>query len=154
MATLKLGDNAPNFLLPGIDGKNYSLNNFANKKIVLFFYPKDDTPTCTKEACSFRDNITDFEKKDVVIIGVSPDGIQSHSKFVSKFKLNFLILSDESKDVLKKYGVWRMKILFGRKYKGVVRTTFIINEKGKISHIFPKVIVKGHINKVLKALDE
>ncbi|MDP1675386.1 MAG: thioredoxin-dependent thiol peroxidase [Bacteroidota bacterium] len=154
MAVLKIGNKAPNFLLQSNDGKTHALKDFFGKKIVLFFYPKDDTPTCTKQVCSFRDNLSGIEEKGAVVIGISPDGIKSHNKFVLKYKLNFQILSDETKKVIKKYGVWNKKILFGRKYMGVVRTTYIINEEGRISHIFPKVLVNGHINKVLKVLAE
>ena len=121
---------------------------------MLYFYPKDDTSGCTKEACSFRDNLSSVKKKDAVVVGVSPDGITAHEKFISKYDLNFLLLSDESKDMLQAYGVWKEKSMYGRKYMGVERTTLIIDEKGKISHVFPKVKVDGHTEEVLKALSE
>lgn len=154
MAELTVGDRAPDFSLVAHDGKKYSLKDFRGKKVVLYFYPEDDTETCTAQACSFRDHFPDIRKHDAVLLGISPDGISSHQKFASKYKLNFLILSDESKKVIKQYGVWKMKLMFGRKYMGVIRTTFIINAGGIISHIFPKVRVKGHAEQVLQALSE
>jgi len=154
MAVLSVGSSAPKFSLVANDGKKYSLKDFKGKKIVLYFYPKDDTSGCTAEACSFRDNLTAIKKKGAVVIGVSPDGLKSHEKFVSKYDLNFPVLSDESKEMLTEYGVWQEKSMYGRKYMGVVRSTFIIDEKGTISHIFPKVKVEGHTEEILKALSE
>lgn len=154
MAALKIGDAAPDFSLLGSDGKTYSLKDFKGKKVVLYFYPKDDTSGCTAEACSFRDNLSAIKKKDAVVIGVSADSVESHTKFIDKYDLNFTLLSDENKTVLKKYGVWKEKSMYGRKYMGIERTTFIINEHGKISHIFPKVKVNGHTEEVLTALSE
>lgn len=154
MANLNVGSKAPNFSLVANDGKNYSLKDFKGKKVVLYFYPKDDTTGCTAEACSFRDNLSAIKKKGALVLGVSPDGLKSHEKFVSKYDLNFPVLSDESKEMLTEYGVWQEKSMYGRKYMGVVRTTYIIDEKGKISHIFPKVKVDGHTEEVLKALSE
>lgn len=151
---LNVGNKAPIFSLVANDGKNYSLKDFKGKKIVIYFYPKDDTSGCTAEACSFRDNLTSIKKKGAVLLGVSPDGLKSHEKFVSKYDLNFPVLSDESKEMLSEYGVWQEKSMYGRKYMGVVRTTYIIDEKGKISHIFPKVKVDGHSEEILKALSE
>jgi peroxiredoxin Q/BCP len=154
MTAVEVGKKAPNFSLVANDGKKYSLKNFKGKKIVLYFYPKDDTSGCTAEACSFRDNLSAIKKKGAIVLGVSPDGIKSHEKFVSKYDLNFPVLSDESKEMLTDYGVWQEKSMYGRKYMGVVRTTFIIDESGKIAHIFPKVKVDGHIEEVLKVLSE
>jgi thioredoxin-dependent peroxiredoxin len=154
MDSLNVGSKAPNFSLVANDGKKYSLKDFKGKKIVLYFYPKDDTSGCTAEACSFRDNLSSIKKKGALVLGVSPDGLKSHEKFVSKYDLNFPVLSDESKEMLTEYGVWQEKSMYGRKYMGVVRTTYIIDEKGKISHIFPKVKVDGHTEEVLKALSE
>lgn len=154
MAELLPGAKAPAFSLTGQDGKQYSLKDLKGKKIVLYFYPKDDTSGCTKEACSFRDNLSAVKKKGAVIIGVSPDPVSAHEKFQKKYDLNFPLLSDESKKMLTEYGVWQEKSMYGRKYMGVVRTTFIIDEKGKITHIFPKVKVDGHTEEVLKALSE
>jgi len=154
MAILKVGSKAPNFSLLASDGKTYSLKDFKGKKVVLYFYPKDDTAVCTAEACSFNQNLSAVKSSGAVVLGVSPDGLKSHTKFVSKYDLNFLILSDESKKMLREYGVWQQKSMFGNTYMGVVRTTFVIDEKGKVSHIFPKVRVKGHVEKILKALSE
>ncbi len=148
------GAKAPDFSLAAQDGKKYSLKDFKGKKVVLYFYPKDDTSGCTAEACSFRDNLSSVKKKGAVILGVSPDPVKSHEKFSGKYGLNFPILSDESKKMLTDYGVWQEKSMYGRKYLGVVRTTFIIDEKGKITHIFNKVKVEGHTDEVLKALSE
>jgi peroxiredoxin Q/BCP len=154
MANLNVGSKAPNFSLVANDGKKYSLKDFKGKKVVLYFYPKDDTSGCTAEACSFRDNLSAIKKKGALVLGVSPDGLKLHEKFVSKYDLNFPVLSDESKEMLTEYGVWQEKSMYGRKYMGVVRTTYIIDEMGKISHIFPKVKVDGHTEEVLKALSE
>ena len=152
MAELKIGVEAPDFSLTGDDGKTHSLKEFRGKKVVLYFYPKDNTSGCTKEACSFRDNLSSIKKKGAVLIGVSADGTESHKKFISKYDLNFPLLSDEGKTVLEKYGVWKLKSFMGRKYMGIERTTLIIDEKGKISHIFPKVKVENHTTEVLAAL--
>ena len=152
MAELKIGSIAPDFSLDGDDGKKHSLKEFRGKKIVLYFYPKDDTSGCTKEACSFRDNLSSVKKKGAIVLGISADGTESHKKFISKYDLNFPLLSDESKSVLEAYGVWKLKSFMGRRYMGIERTTVIIDEKGKISHIFPKVKVEGHTEEVLNAL--
>ena len=152
MAELKIGSEAPDFSLTGDDGKKHSLKEFRGKKVVLYFYPKDDTSGCTKEACSFRDNLSSIKKKGAVLLGVSADGAESHKKFISKYDLNFPLLSDESKSVLEMYGVWKLKSFMGRKYMGIERTTLIVDEKGKISQIFPKVKVEGHTEEVLNAL--
>jgi len=152
MTQLKLGDKAPEFSLLGDDGKEHSLKDFKGKKVVLFFYPKDDTSGCTKEACSFRDNSSLIKKKGAVVLGISGDSVESHKKFVSKYDLNFVLLSNEDKSVLDAYGVWKEKSMYGRTFMGIERTTFIIDEHGKIAHIFPKVKVDGHTEEVLNAL--
>jgi peroxiredoxin Q/BCP len=152
MTQLKIGDKAPDFSLMGDDGKEHSLKDFKGKKIVLFFYPKDDTSGCTKEACSFRDNTPLIKKKGAVVLGVSGDSIESHKKFVSKYDLNFVLLSNEDRSVLDAFGVWKEKSMYGRTFMGIQRTTFIIDEQGRISHIFPKVRVDGHTDEVLNAL--
>jgi peroxiredoxin Q/BCP len=152
--SLKVGNKAPAFTLPNQDGKKVSLKDFLGKKVVLYFYPKDNTPGCTKEACDFRDTFPKFEKSNAVILGVSPDTPESHKKFIEKHNLNFTLLSDTEKKVLEKYGVWKEKSMYGRKYMGVERTTVIIDENGRIEKIFPKVKVKGHAEEVLKALGE
>jgi peroxiredoxin Q/BCP len=152
MSLPAVGTKAPSFTLAASDGKKYSLKDFAGKKIVLYFYPKDDTSGCTSEACSFRDHLSEFKKKGAVVLGVSPDSVSSHEKFIKKYDLTFPLLSDESKEMLTSYGVWQEKSMYGRTYLGVSRTTFIIDEKGKISHVFPKVKVKGHTEEILQAL--
>jgi len=149
---LKSGDMAPDFTLPSNDGKEISLKDFRGKKVVIFFYPKDDTPGCTKEACSFRDNLSKVRKKGAEILGISADSVASHRKFSEKFDLTFPLLSDESKNVLKSYGVWKQKTFMGRKYMGIERTTFIINEDGTISHIFSRVKVEGHTDDVIEKI--
>ncbi len=149
---LKVGDKAPNFNLISDEGKKISLKDLNGKKVILFFYPKDDTSGCTKEACSFRDNIKVIEKKKAVVIGVSKDNTASHQKFKKKYDLNFTLLSDESLDMLKEYEVWKEKSMYGKKYMGVERTTYVIDEKGIIKQIFNKVNVEGHTEEVLEKL--
>ncbi len=149
---IKEGNKAPTFTLPDGTGKKISLENFLGRKVVLYFYPKDMTSGCTKEACDFRDTHPDFKKLKAVVLGVSPDSIDSHKKFSDKYALPFTLLSDENKKVLEKYGVWKEKSMYGRKYMGVERTTVIIDEKGTIRKIFPKVKVNGHVEEVLKEL--
>ena len=149
---LKAGDKAPSFTLPSSDGSEVSLSDFKGKNVVLYFYPKDDTPGCTTEACSFRDDLSAFKRKGAVVLGISVDGIESHQKFAEKYSLSFPLLSDEGKKVVKAYGVWKEKNLYGRKYMGTERTTFIIDKRGIITHIFPKVHVDGHSKEVLDIL--
>lgn len=149
-----VGEKAPNFTLKDSEGKKVSLKDFAGKKVVLYFYPKDMTSGCTKEACDFRDNFPNFEKIKAVVIGISPDSVESHKKFKEKYNLPFILLSDENKEIVQKYGVWKEKSLYGKKYMGVERTTFIIDEEGKIIKKFPKVKVNGHVEEVLKLLSE
>jgi peroxiredoxin Q/BCP len=152
--TLKPGVKSPSIKLKNQDGKIVSLTDFKGKNIVLYFYPKDNTSGCTKEACNFRDEFPKFDKLNAVILGVSPDSVESHLKFKNKYKLPFDLLSDEKKEVLKKYKVWKEKSMYGRKYMGVERTTFILDGKGKISKIFPKVKVDKHNTEVMEALKE
>ncbi len=152
MATLNIGDAAPDFSLPTGDGKTLSLKDLRGKKVVLYFYPKDNTSGCTKEACSFRDEIKKFERKGTVIVGVSADSVESHRKFAGKFDLPFPLVSDEKKDVISAYGVWKKKSLYGRTFLGIERTTFIIDETGKIAQIYRKVKVDGHVGDVLASL--
>ncbi len=146
------GKKAPDFSLAADNGETVTLSELKGKKVVLYFYPKDDTPGCTKEACSFRDGFREIQKKGAVILGVSPDTVKSHEKFREKYNLNFSLLSDPEKEVLKAYGVWKEKALYGRKYMGVERTTFVIDEAGKIKKVFPKVKVDGHYEEVLAEL--
>ena len=152
MAQPAVGRKAPEFTLPSGEGKNISLGDLKGKKIVLYFYPKDDTPGCIKEACAFRDSNKEIKAKGAVVIGISADGVESHRKFSDKYDLSFPLVSDEKKEVVRKYGVWGKKSFMGKEYMGIVRTTFIINEKGIITHIFPKVRVAGHSQEVLDAL--
>jgi len=146
------GKKAPDFKLKNQNGEIVSLSDYKGKNVVLYFYPKDNTSGCTAEACSFRDDFPKFEKNDAVILGVSPDSVVSHKKFEQKYNLNFNLLSDEEKKVIEKYHVWKEKNMYGRKYMGVERTTYIINPDGKIKKIFRKVKVNGHNNEVLEAL--
>jgi len=150
---LKIGQKAPAFSLPNQDGKIVSLSDYKGKKVVLYFYPKDDTPGCTKESCAFRDGIDEIHGNGAEVLGVSGDSVESHKKFVKKFNLNFPLVSDESKKMIRAYGVWKEKSLYGRKYMGIERTTFIIDENGKIDDIFHKVKVEGHLEEVLGELD-
>ena len=146
------GKKAPAFKLKDHAGNSYSLKDFAGKKLVLYFYPKDNTSGCTKEACSFRDNLSEIEKLGAVVVGVSGDSEASHKKFIDKFSLNFTLLSDESKEMLEKYGVWKEKSMYGKKYMGIERTTLVIDENGVVLKIFPKVKVDGHTEEILKVL--
>lgn len=149
---LEEGKKAPAFKLKNQDGKTVALSEFKGKNVVLYFYPKDNTSGCTAEACNFRDDFPKFGKLDAVILGVSPDSVESHRKFADKFNLPFTLLSDESKAMLEKYGVWKEKSMYGRKYMGVERTTVVIDGAGKIKKIFRKVKVPGHNKDVMDAL--
>lgn len=149
---LNPGDKAPYFELQDQDGNLVKLTDFEGKNLVLYFYPKDDTSGCTKEACSFRDELPSFEGINAAIVGVSPDSVKSHRKFIDKYSLNFTLLSDESKSMLEAYGVWKEKSMYGKKYMGVERTTYIIDPSGKIKAVFNKVKVDGHTEEVKKAL--
>ena len=151
---LKVGDKAPDFNVSTDAGQKVKLADFKGKKIVLYFYPKDDTPGCTKEACAFRDGISEIKDRGAVVLGVSTDSVDSHKKFSSKFDLNFPLLADTDKKIVEAYGVWKEKINYGKKYMGIERTTFIINKEGKISHIFPKVKVDEHYDEVIDALED
>lgn len=149
---LKEGDKAPDFKLKDSNGKIVSLKDFRGKDVVLYFYPKDDTSGCTKEACSFRDSYPDFNKLDAVILGISADSEESHRKFISKYELPFTLLSDPGKEAIDAYGVWKEKSMYGKKYMGIERTTFLIDRNGKIKKIFPKVKVDGHADEILSFL--
>jgi thioredoxin-dependent peroxiredoxin len=153
MAPMPLeGDRAPDFILPSSDGTDVSLRSLLGKKVILYFYPKDDTPGCTTEACAFNAGLSQIRRKGAVVLGVSADSIASHRKFADKFELSFPLLSDESRKTLKAYGVWQEKSFMGRKYFGIVRTTFLIDEKGKVLRVFPKVRVAQHTDEVLALL--
>ena len=151
---MKVGDKAPDIKLMYDQGKQVSLKDFKGKKVVLYFYPRDMTPGCTKEACSFSENQSRVTKLGAVVLGVSADSVESHKKFKDKYDLGFPLLSDPKKETIEKYGVWKEKNMYGKKMMGVERTTFIIDENGKITHIFPKVKVDGHTDQVIKALQE
>jgi thioredoxin-dependent peroxiredoxin len=152
--TLLAGDPAPSFSLPADGAKTLSLENFQGQKVVLYFYPKDDTSGCTKEAQEFNALKDDFAKAGAVIIGVSPDSAASHDKFKAKYNLDFPLAADEAKDMLKAYGVWVEKSMYGKKYMGVERTTFLIDGQGRVQKIWSKVKVPGHAEEVLKAVRE
>lgn len=145
-------DAAPDFELPASNGQTIRLKDLRGQNIVVYFYPKDDTPGCTVEACAFRDSHKDFGKHNAVVIGVSPDGLKSHGKFITKFGLPFLLLADENKKMAQDYGVWVEKSMYGKKYMGVARTTFVIDAKGKIAKVFEKVKPEGHDKEVLEVL--
>jgi len=148
---LKEGSTAPAFKTKDANGQTVSLKDLRGQRVVLYFYPKDDTPGCTKEACSFRDAFSQYKKKGIAVLGVSPDNEASHQKFVTKYKLPFTLLADTDKSIAEAYGVWGEKKFMGRTYMGVHRTTFLIDEKGKIKKIFEKVKPEDHANEVLEA---
>ena len=154
MATeaLKEGAKAPSFKLPSSTGESIDLADYAGKTIVLYFYPRADTPGCTKEACGFRDAIAGYKKLGVPVFGISPDPVKDVTKFAEKFDLNFPLLADEDHAVTEKYGVWQEKSMYGKKYMGAARTTFIIGPDGKIRHVFEKVKPEGHDQEVLEYL--
>jgi len=149
---LEPGDRAPDFKLEGDDGKTHSLKEFAGKTLILYFYPKDMTPGCTTQACEFRDSAAGYKKKKAVVVGVSPDKATTHGKFRDKFGLNFLLLADPDHKVAEAYGAWGDKVLYGRKYKGIIRSTFVIDEKGKLVSAQHKVSPKGHAAAVLESI--
>ncbi len=149
----KLNEAAPSFELPDDNGKVHKLEDYRGKKLILYFYPKDDTPGCTTEACNFRDDYSEFEKAGVIILGVSPDSVKSHRKFKSKYSLTFPLLADEGHVVCEKYGVWGKKKMMGREYDGVFRTTFLIGKDGKVVRIFENVKPADHSKEILAAID-
>lgn len=149
---LKEGDKAPDIKLETDTGQSMSLSSLKGKKVVLYFYPKADTPGCTVEACEFRDSSKKFAKKNAVIIGISPDAVKSQAKFKGKFELPFTLLADVDKAAANAYGVWQEKNMYGKKVMGIVRSTFVIGEDGKIEKIFTKVKAQGHADEVLSLL--
>jgi thioredoxin-dependent peroxiredoxin len=152
--TVEVGQKAPNFTLLANNGEEVSLSQFQGKAIVLYFYPKDMTPGCTTQACDFRDNYESFSELDAVILGVSPDPIARHEKFIAKHDLPFLLLADEDHEVAEKYGVWKLKKNFGKEYMGIERSTFIIDASGMIVKEWRKVRVKGHVEDALNYIKE
>ncbi len=151
---VEVGQEAPDFTLPDQMGVATKLSELRGSSIVLYFYPKDDTPGCTKEACTFRDDFSGYQARGVIILGVSPDSPSSHAKFVQKFNLPFALLADEQHQVCEAYGVWKEKNMYGRKSMGVERTTFVIDAKGIVRAVFPRVKVDGHSDAVLNAIDD
>jgi len=149
---LNVGDIAPDFTAEDQDGATHRLKKYRGQTVVLYFYPKDLTSGCTTQACDFRDNLNRLAAHNVVLLGVSPDSVKSHRKFADKESLNFPLLADPEKELVNRYGVWVEKSMYGRKYMGVQRTTFILDKRGRIKHIFPKVKVNGHVQEVLDAL--
>lgn len=154
MAMIEAGRKAPGFVLPSSDGGEVSLEALKGRTVVLYFYPKDDTPGCTREACAFRDSQAALKRKGVVVLGVSGDSVASHEKFKDKYKLNFPLLSDADKAVAKKYGAWGEKVLYGKKTTGMIRSTFVIDGTGVVRKVFPRVKVDGHAEQVLEAVSE
>jgi len=150
---LSEGMQAPDFTVNDQNGNPVSLSNFKGKKVILYFYPKDNTSGCTKEACDFRDSISVFEKANTVVLGVSVDSEASHQKFIGKYDLPFTLLSDTNKDLVQKFGVWKEKSMYGKKYMGTERTTFVIDESGVIKKIFNKVKVPGHVAELIKLVE-
>lgn len=152
MKSLKIGDSAPSFELLNQDGIKIALKDFIGKWVVVYFYPKDNTPGCTTEACDFSENYEKFSQKNTLIIGISPDSPQSHAKFIDKFKLQHILLSDSEKEVARAYGAWGLKKNYGKEYEGIIRSTFVIDPQGKITQIYSPVRVKDHALKVLESL--
>ncbi|SDL47940.1 thioredoxin-dependent thiol peroxidase [Siphonobacter aquaeclarae] len=148
--TLQVGDKAPSFEALDQNGQLVRLQDFAGKKVVLYFYPKDNTPTCTNQACNLRDNYGLLQKNGYVVLGVSADSAKSHQKFIKKYELPFPLLADTDHKIINDYGVWGEKVLFGRQYMGILRTTFVIDEQGVIRDIIQKVDSQDHTNQILK----
>ena len=150
---VKEGDKAPSFNMPTNTGEEVNLSKLKGQKVVLYFYPRDDTPGCTKEACGFRDDLLKYKKAGAVVIGVSKDSVESHQKFIDKYDLNFILATDDG-NVCEKYDAWLLKNMYGKKYFGIGRSTFLIDTNGKINKIWQKVKVDGHVEEVLKAVKE
>lgn len=153
MTQLKVGDKAPYFKGVNQSGKEIALSDFAGKKLILYFYPKDNTPGCTAESCNLNENYEMWLEKGFDVVGVSPDSEKSHVKFIDKYGLKFNLIADTEKEILQAYGAWGEKNMYGRKYMGVLRTTFVIDESGVIEQIFSKVKTKDHTNQIIEALN-
>ncbi len=151
---MKIGDKAPGFSLPDSNGKTVSLSDFKGKKVVVYFYPKDDTPGCTKEACAFRDVYDEILAKNAVVLGISTDSVASHEVFRKKYELPFFLLSDQDKAVIRAYGAWGEKKMYGRTSEGIVRSTVVIDENGDVLKIFPKVKPEHHAREILETLEK
>ncbi|WP_195576270.1 thioredoxin-dependent thiol peroxidase [Paenibacillus sp. 1001270B_150601_E10] len=149
---VEVGQAVPDFTLPGSNGEQVSLSQFRGQKVVIYFYPKDMTPGCTQEACDFRDYHGDFAKHNTVVLGISPDDLKRHGKFIVKHELPFTLLSDTEHEVADLFGVWQLKKMYGREFYGIVRSTFLIDEQGMLAHAWRSVKVKGHTDEVLAAV--
>lgn len=154
MSQVEVGQIVPDFILPASNGKMVSLSQFRGKKVVIYFYPQDMTPTCTEQSCMFRDYNNKFKRSKTVVLGISPDDLKSHDKFIEKYELPFLLLSDVDKKACELFDVWRMKKLYGREYMGVVRSTFLIDQEGRLVREWRNVRLKGHVEQVLAAAKE
>ncbi|MEF3355751.1 thioredoxin-dependent thiol peroxidase [Paenibacillus sp. GYB006] len=152
--SIKIGSEAPDFVLKGAGDQLLKLSDFRGKRVILYFYPKDMTAGCTDEACQFRDEYTSFEALNTVIIGVSGDSLKQHEKFIAKYNLPFILLSDEDHKVAELYGVWQLKKMYGKEYMGIVRSTFVIDEQGILTKEWRKVKVKGHIEEALEYIKQ
>ncbi len=152
MAKLNVGDQAPDFKGVDQDGNDLTLNSFNGKNLIIYFYPKDDTPGCTAEACDLRDNYDMWLAKGYAVVGISPDSTDSHKKFITKYSLPFPLIADPEKEIIKSYGAWGLKKMYGREYEGLLRMTFVVNDKGVITQIFEKVKTKEHTQQILKTL--
>ncbi len=153
MAYLKVGDKAPEFSVVNQDGEVVNLSDFKGSKVILYFYPKADTPGCTAESCNLRDNYDDLLGKGYKIIGVSPDKPEKQKKFTEKYNLPFPLLADVDHEVIKPYGAWGLKKMYGKEYEGLLRTTYVIDENGNVEKVFPKVKTKGHAAQILEAMN-
>lgn len=154
MSEFNIGDQAPDFTLPTDGEGNITLSELKGQKVVLYFYPKDDTPGCTQESCDFRDNLSQFNALNTAIIGISKDSVAKHDKFKAKYDLTFPLASDETGDVCENYGVWVEKSMYGKRYMGIERSTFLIDEEGKFAKIWRKVKVPGHVDEVQSAAQD
>ena len=154
MSMIDAGKAAPEFTLPSDEGKSVALSDFRGQFVVLYFYPKDDTPGCTKEACAFQDTMGALKRQRVTVLGVSTDSVESHQRFKAKYRLTFPLLSDADKKVLQAYGAWKEKSMYGRTFMGIQRMTYIIDPKGKVAKVFPNVRVDGHVEAVQAALQK